>query len=94
MDTLMDLWQSTWNGYAIDPIYIYLAVAVAAVLAYRDWQRTLLVVWVVVYAWSMGVALTSPRIDLSEGFLVVWVAGYGLFGFFMLGFLFYSNLKQ
>lgn len=93
MDQLLNVWEHAWASYHIEPVYLYVILAVAAICAYRDWQKTLLVLWIVVYAWTMTIALAPGRLDLEAGFLVVWVCGYGLMGFFFLGYLFYANLK-
>ena len=93
METLLDVWMTEWERYSIDPWFLFIGLAVAAVFAYRDWQRTLLVLWSVVYLWSMVTILSPNKLDMGEGFIVVWVCGYGLLGFFFLGFLIYNNLK-
>jgi len=93
MRQLFNLWMSEWNRYGIDPWVLAIAVVIVAMLAYRDRYKTLLGVWAVVYLWTMFTVLVPGKVDLEEGFLVVWVCGYGLVGFFFLGFLFYQNLK-
>ena len=93
MDPLMEVWKLEWASYNLEPMFLYAFLAIAAVCAYRDRQKTLLVIWVVVYAWSMTIALAPGQLDLQAGFLVIWMCGYGLLGFFFLGYLFYANLK-
>ena len=90
METLLNIWQAEWDRYAIEPIYLFVILAVVAIGLYRNWNKTLLILWSVVYLWTMVVAL---KVDLSGGFTVVWLCAYGFLGFMFLGFLFYSNLK-
>lgn len=94
MQPLIDSWEFAWNSYEIGSTTVFVVVAVLAILAYRDWPKTLLGVWGVVYLWSMSVLLTDEALEMSEDFTIVFVCGYGLLGFFALGFLFYYTLKS
>lgn len=93
MEVLLAVWEEAWLGYGIDEIYVYLALIIAAFAAYRDWAKTLMVSWILVYLWTM-ITLLSSDLDLQAGFNVVWVCGYGLLGFVFLAFCYYTNLKQ
>jgi hypothetical protein len=94
MDVLFDSWKYAWEQYEIGSTTVFIAFLIIAALAYRDWSKTLLGVWGVVYLWTMTVLLTDTALELGEGFVIVWVCGYGLLGFFALGFLFYYSLKS
>ena len=93
MDELIEAWKTAWQGYGLSDYPLLLAILVAAVCAYRNWQKTALVAWLIVYAWTMVVLVSGQYIDMNAGMLALWVCTYGLFGFFLLGFLIYTNLK-
>lgn len=95
MEPIMDAWKSAWQGYGISNYALLVASLVAAVSAYRNWQKTLLVVWILVYVWTMTILLGGggAGFDMQEGMNALWVCCYGLFGFLFLAFLIYTNLK-
>jgi hypothetical protein len=94
MDQIINAWGDAWQGYGISEYLLYLFLGVAAALAYRNWQRTLLVVWLAFYSWSMAVILSSDSLDMESGMTALWVCFYGLVGFILLGFMIYINLRE
>ena len=93
MDVLLAVWEEEWLRYGIDQIYVGVAFVIVAFSAYRNWAKTLMVSWVLVYLWTM-VTLLSSDLDMQEGMNVVWVCGYGLLGFIFLAFCYYMNLRE
>lgn len=93
MQDLYNFWISEWQKYDVDPWYTAIAMLVIVVAGYRDLGKTMIVVWSVVYGWTLVVTLQSEAFNLNAGFNVVWFAGYALCGFFLLGVLIYQNLK-
>jgi len=94
MREIFDLLESTWASYEIGETYIFLAVLLLVFLLWRNWQKTSLGIWAVLYSWTMWVLLSSPGYDLQEGFNAVWVCTFGLLGFIALGGLIYQVLKS
>jgi hypothetical protein len=93
MNELVEAWKEAWLGYGISDYSLLVAIIIIAVSAYRNWQKTALIAWLLAYSWSMVVLLSGQYIDINAGMLALWVCSYGLLGFLVLGFLIYSNLK-
>ncbi|MCK6495182.1 MAG: hypothetical protein KJ050_02680 [Candidatus Omnitrophica bacterium] len=94
MQDLIDAWKTAWSGYGVSDYALFFGIGIALVCAYRNWQKTFLITWVVVYGWSMIVLLSGQYIDINAGMLALWVCTYGLLGFLFLSFLIYTNLKD
>lgn len=94
MQDLIDAWKTAWSGYGLSDYTLFLAIGVAGVCAYRNWQKTCLISWIVVYSWTMVVLLSGQHIDINAGMMALWVSSYGLLGFLFLSFLIYTNLKE
>lgn len=94
MNELIEAWKQAWLGYGVNDNYLIVAAVIAAVCAYRNWQKTILIAWLLFYGWTMTVLLSGQYIDINAGMIALWVCTYGLFGFLLLGMLIYTNLKN
>jgi hypothetical protein len=94
MEEIIEVLSDTWQGYGISDSVLYIGLLAAAICAYVDWQKTCLAAWGLFYLWSMFAILSDGAIIMEEGFNAIWVCGYGLLGFFLLGILIYTNLKS
>ncbi len=94
MNDLVEAWKAAWLSYEIPDYSLIIAIIILALCAYRNWQRTILIVWLCFYGWTMTVLLSGQYIDINAGMLALWVCTYGLFGFLFLGLLIYQNLKN
>ncbi len=93
MNDLVEAWKEAWKGYGISDYSVIIALVIAAVCFYRNWQKTALILWLLIYSWSMTVLLSGQYIDINAGMIALWVCTYGLFGFLLLGVFIYYNLK-